>query len=113
MRCVALVDDSVSQDNIDIAWYRQDGDLLTEVQTNVREGYVKLTHLFRSSARAFYYLLRQFEPMYDFSCSSFFLNAMRMNAINYYVSQDIRGPKLRRRNLQVSGVSPKRPTTRR
>ena len=49
MRCVALVDDSVSQDNIDIAWYRQEGDVLTEVQTNVREGYARLTRLFNCS----------------------------------------------------------------
>ena len=40
MRCVALVDDSVSQDNIEIAWYRQDGDALIEVQTDISQGCV-------------------------------------------------------------------------
>ena len=40
MRCVALVDDSVSQDNIEIAWYRQDGNALIEVQTDISQGCV-------------------------------------------------------------------------
>ena len=37
MRCLALTSDDVNHDDVSIAWFKQDGDALVEVQTDTSE----------------------------------------------------------------------------